>query len=241
MDDEPLALEVLKRYAAAMPALEIVAVCNNAFDALDKIQSLHPDLVFLDIQMPKLSGIELVELLESPLPRIVFTTAFEQFAVKAFELHAIDYLLKPFSKERFQQAITNFNKFHPEQTQSSLQGFIQDGVARPTPLKNIVVKSGNNVHILPVQDIVYFEAYDDYVKIITAADLFLKKKTMAFFERELEADQFVRIHRSIIVNIGQVSKLMGTADENLQLVLRDGRALPVSRTGYQRLKGLLGI
>jgi len=207
IDDEFLARTIVKEYLQAYTDLQIVAECNDGFEGLKAIQQSKPDLIFLDIQMPKINGFEMLELVEDP-PLVIFTTAFDEYAIKAFETHAIDYLLKPFSKERFDKAIQKVLQLHdtPRQTQHTKE--LLDTVSTGELKSNrVIVKDGGRIKIIPLTQVCYLEAADDYVKIHTAEASFLKNKTMQFYEQELDGRQFVRIHRSYILNIAFISRL----------------------------------
>lgn len=238
IDDEPLARSIVEEYLQPYSNISIVAQCNDGFDGLKAIMEHKPDLVFLDIQMPKISGFEMLELLEDA-PAVIFTTAFDEFALKAFDAHAIDYLLKPFSKERFDKAIEKWmnNKSSKDQTHQLIQG-LDDNVVNEN---RIVVKTGNNIKIIPTQELNYIEAYDDYVKIHVGEHCYIKKKTMSHYEKTLDEKQFVRIHRSFIVNINQITKIESLDRESHLAVLKNGAKLNISKTGYPRLKEVLGL
>jgi len=238
IDDEPLAIEIVKEYLGDFPQFEIVRICQNGFEGLKAIQEINPDLVFLDVQMPKLNGFELLELIEKP-PHIIFTTAFDQYAVKAFDAHAIDYLLKPFSKERFAMAIQRFLKFNHK---DSIDGLInsEDNPNSET-IERIVLKVKNEIKIIPIIEVKYLEANDDYVNIFTKEGKFLKNKTLSFFEKNLDPNQFVRVHRSYLIKVSEISKLEPYEKEGYIVRLRSGESIPLSKSGLLRLKSVLGI
>lgn len=241
IDDEPLARMVIKEYLKHYADIEITAECNDGFEGIKAIQQLHPDLIFLDIQMPKINGFEMLELLDE-MPSVIFTTAFDEYAVKAFEIHAADYLLKPFSEERFDKAMQKFLEFS---TNKSLQtrAVIESAtdIMNHQNINRIVLKDGNKIKILAVSQIQYLEAADDYVKIFTAEGSFLKKKTMHFFEQSLDASKFIRIHRSYIVNTQLITRIDNNEKDLHTILLITGSKLPVSKTGYANLKQCLGI
>jgi two-component system LytT family response regulator len=239
IDDEPLAQSIVSEYLQSYSEFEIQACCNDGFEGVKAIARCKPDLVFLDIQMPKINGFEMLELIEQP-PAVIFTTAFDEYAIKAFESHAIDYLLKPFSKERFDKAI---QKWMQTRTATTVQevSHVQDQLRQPEERNRIVVKEGSNIRIIPVQDIQYIEAYDDYVKIFTAKEMFLKKKTMSFYERNLDPSQFVRVHRSYIISMSQLTKVEPMEKETYLAMLKTGAKIPLSKSGYAKLKEVLGI
>jgi len=240
IDDEPLAQHIIQEYVSKQADMEVVAICSDGFEAAKSIQALRPDLIFLDIQMPKLTGFELLELLEKP-PYVIFTTAFDAYALKAFEKNAVDYLLKPIPPKRFEQAIEKFKlSFQPNQDIQQINTESLQEEYSPE-LERIVVKSGTQIKIIPVQQICYLEAYDDYVKIHTAEGVFLKNKTMISFEKQLNPKLFVRIHRSFIIRIDQLAKLETWEKDSYIAVLLSGAKVSVSKSGYSRLKQLIGI
>ncbi len=236
IDDEPLARSIVKEYLQSYKEMEVIAECNDGFEGMKAIQQYEPDLIFLDIQMPKINGFEMLELIENP-PAVIFTTAFDEFAIKAFELNASDYLLKPFSKERFDKAVQKYLQAATPQPQAVLETAAQS----PVQQNRVVVKDGNKIKIIPVNQIQYLEAADDYVKIVTADGTFLKKQTMNFFEESLSPYHFVRVHRSYIVNTQLITRIDAYEKEGHLLLLTTGAKLPVSKTGYVKLKEVLGI
>jgi len=237
IDDEPLARSIVKEYLQSYTDIDIVAECGDGFEGMKAIVQHEPELIFLDIQMPKINGFEMLELIENP-PAVIFTTAFDEFAIKAFELNATDYLLKPFSKERFNKAVQKYLNKSPV---SSPQPVIETAAQSPGQQNRIVVKDGNKIKIIPVNQIHYLEAADDYVKIVTVEGSFLKKRTMNFFEQSLGVYQFVRIHRSYIVNTQLITRIDAYEKDSHLVLLNTGAKLPVSKSGYTRLKEVLGI
>jgi two-component system LytT family response regulator len=241
VDDEPLARDIVKRYASAIEGLNIVAECSDGFDALRQIQTLKPDLLFLDIQMPKLDGFELLEVLEYN-PAIIFATAFDQFAIKAFEMNAIDYLLKPFSKDRFESAVQKaiqritVEKSNSSQTLETLKESVQE--SRGT-LDRIVTRLGSKVTVIPTDRIWYIESADDYVMIYSELGNHLKEKTMKYFEEHLPANNFVRIHRGSIINLAQIAAIDPYTKDTHLVTLKCGAKLRASAEGYKRLRALL--
>jgi len=239
IDDEPLARSIVREYLQTHNEITIVAECGDGFEGLKAIMQYQPDLIFLDIQMPKINGFEMLELIEH-LPAVIFTTAFDEYAIKAFETHAVDYLLKPFSKERFEKALEKFFNQAPvikKNTDQLLQSFMH----LPSQSERIVVKTGGKIKIIPVLEIIYLEASDDYVKIHTKEGVFLKNKTMSYFEEILPQKQFVRVHRSFILNISQITRIDNYEKENHLAILKEGQKVPVSKSGYVKLKEILGI
>ena len=240
IDDEPLARSIVKEYLGKHPHLQLVAECGDGFDGVKAIQQHQPDLVFLDIQMPKINGFEMLELIESP-PNVIFTTAFDEYAIRAFEAHAIDYLLKPFNQERFDKAIAKWQDQKNSAAANKTEELLETASLSPTQSQRIVVKNGSKIKIIPVHDIYYLEAADDYVKIHTHEGYFLKNKTMSHFEQALDGHQFVRSHRSYIVNIQQITRIDPYEKDNHIAILRSGTKVPVSRGGYGKLKAVLGL
>jgi len=241
IDDEPLAREVVKEYLEEYPQIEVIAECGDGFEAVKAINSLHPDLIFLDVQMPKITGFETLELLESR-PAVIFTTAFDEFAIKAFEAHAVDYLLKPFGRDRFKKAVEKWlEQRNLAAAREQIKSLIDTATPAPSQHDRVVVKTGNNIRIIPALDIKFLEAYDDYVKIHTADGVFLKNKTMQYFENMLDAKLFARIHRSFIVQLSEITRLDPYERDSYKAILKSGASLPVSKTGYGKLKSILGI
>src|SRR5215211_701641 len=241
IDDEPLARSILLEYLQSHSQMQVVQECNDGFEGLKAIMQHQPDLVFLDIQMPKINGFEMLELIEQP-PAVIFTTAFDEYAIKAFEAHAVDYLLKPFSKERFDKALEKFlNQTSLQEQKKSTAELLQSATELPAQQERIVVKTGGKIRIIPVPEIHYLEAADDYVKIHTTGGPFLKNKTMSFFETTLPSNLFVRTHRSYIVNVQEITRIDPYEKENHIAILRSGAKVPVSQGGYSKLKDVLGL
>jgi two-component system LytT family response regulator len=199
-----------------------------------------PDLIFLDIQMPKINGFEMLELLDST-PSVIFTTAFDEYAIKAFEANAIDYLLKPFSKERFDLAIQKWNEKKHTSSEKNIQSLLENTTKQPDEKNRIVVKNGSDIRIVPMADVMYIEAYDDYVKIFTKDTYYLKKKTMNYYEQVLDSSQFFRTHRSFIINLQELTKIEPLEKNTYVVLLKNGKRIPLSRTGYSKLKETLGV
>lgn len=239
IDDEPLARRVVREYLKDFPQFVVLGECNDGFEGLKGVRELRPDLIFLDVQMPKINGFEMLELLDEP-PPVIFTTAFDEYALKAFEAHAVDYLLKPFSRERFAKAIQKWQSQQQEQS-AQVQQMLGQTKASPLQAERVVVRDSGKIRIIPVQDVQYLEAADDYVKIVTAEGSFLKNKTMAYFEQSLPEHLFVRCHRSYMVQISLITRLDPYEKESYTLRLQNGKQLPVSRTGYLKLKEILGL
>ena len=240
IDDEILARSMVKEYLMNYPEIEVVQECNDGFEGIKAIQQHQPDLVFLDIQMPKINGFEMLELIEQP-PAVIFTTAFEEYAIKAFESHAIDYLLKPFSKERFDKAIQKWQQQNQQERKTGTQQLLNTPGLNPAQQTRVVVKDNSKIKIIPITNIHYLEAADDYVKIHTAEGVFLKNKTMGYFEETMEMQNFIRIHRSYIINVQLITRIDPYEKENHLAILSIGVKLPVSKSGYAKLKEALGI
>jgi len=237
IDDESLAIEELKEQLKAFPRLEIAETCSNGFEGIKAVSKHNPDLIFLDIRMPKINGFEMLELIDNP-PKVIFTTAYDEYALKAFEANALDYLLKPYSEERLNKAVNRFLEAEPEQgvkTDYSEIDFPVEGQHR------IVVKSGNDIKIIPAEEIIYIESYDDYVKVNVAGDCYLKKFTMQKAEKLLDSSKFVRVHRSFILNIDFITRLERLGKESFIAILKDDTRIPLSKAGYPKLRSVLGV
>lgn len=237
IEDEAPAREILKHYLNDLDEIEIIGECPDGFTGLKTISDLKPDLVFLDIQMPKLTGFEMLEVLDER-PEIIFTTAYDQFAIKAFELNAIDYLLKPFPKERLSEAVKKvIEKIGVGKPQNKTEEKLLS--KRPetlSTLNRVVVRKGNAINLIPVDQIKYIEAQDDYVMIYHSAGKALKQQTMKFYEDNLPVKDFVRIHRSYIVKVSDINRIEPYGKDNHIAILKSGDKLPVSRAGYKHLK-----
>lgn len=308
IDDEPLARTIVREYLQSYPMIEILQECNDGFEGLKAIQQLHPDLVFLDIQMPKINGFEMLELVEEA-PAVIFTTAFDEFAIRAFEANAVDYLLKPFSKERFDKALRKWLEQHADHQAASTaaaaagaanaadtagtaagaaapgasrtttpaasgsathaasgsatpvasgsgtpaddqgsgpavsrqQSLLDTAAESPAQTQRVVVKTAGKIKIIPIEDIHYLEAADDYVKVHTHNGAFLKNRTMGYFEKVLDPDRFVRTHRSYIINIQQVTRIDPYEKDSHLCILSSGAQVPVSKAGYVKLRAVLGL
>jgi two-component system LytT family response regulator len=237
VDDEAPARALLREYLGAHPEVEVVGECANGFEAARAIPKLAPDLVFLDVQMPKLDGFEVLELI-APGPAVVFCTAYDEFALRAFEVHAVDYLLKPFGRERLAEAIERVRA--------------RRGVAGPSPValaaaarapeahaERIVVRDGAEVHVIAVGDVDRLEAQDDYVAIHAAGKTWLKQQPLGELADTLDPARFVRIHRSWVVALDRIARIEPYGKDSRVAVLKDGRQVPVSRDGYRRLRELM--
>lgn len=237
VDDEELARQMLREFLSVHAEIEIIAECGNGFEAVKAVTELKPDLLFLDIQMPKLNGFEVLELIGTDRA-IIFVTAYDEYAIRAFDIHAVDYLLKPFGAERFESAL--------QRAKERLGGKLPPPVdlsssARPAAeyLERIVVRDGTRVHIIPVAKLDFAEAQDDYVALSTEGKKHLKQQTISSLEKMLDPDLFLRIHRSYIVNLEKVTKIEPYSKDNYVVILTNGAQLPVSRSGYARLRAQL--
>ena len=240
IDDEPLARVLVKEYLAAFPEINIVQECNDGFEGVKAIMQEQPQLIFLDIQMPKINGFEMLELVENR-PHVIFTTAFDEHAIRAFENHAVDYLLKPFSKARFEKAINQFFRLYQDKTSLPTRELLETAAHLPQQNSRVVVKNGGKIKIIPTSAIFYLEAADDYVKIITPDGSYLKNNTMAHFESILSPNEFVRVHRSFILAVDQITRLEPYEKEGYLAILRSGVKVPVSKAGYVKLKKILAL
>ena len=236
IDDEPLAASIVQEFLADFPQFEIMAVCRDGFQGLKAIQEHEPDLIFLDVQMPKITGFEMLELLDEP-PAVIFTTAFDQYAMKAFDAMAIDYLLKPFSQTRFSLAIQKYLA-QIGRTVESTQKKINELAEKRNRL---VVRVKNEIKIIPTHEVSFFEAEDDYIAIHTAMGKYLKKMTMKSLEEALDPAKFVRVHRSHLINLNEITKIEPYERDNYLVLLRGGAKVPVSKAGYSRLRLVLGL
>jgi len=238
IDDEPLARSIVREYIGQYPDINIVAECGDGFEGVKAITQHNPELIFLDIQMPKINGFEMLELLDVQ-PAIIFTTAFDEYAIKAFDIHAIDYLLKPFNKERFDKAITRWKVIRTKTDNTpALLETIAEQAHQP---QRIVIKLNNKIKIIPFSDIIYIESAEDYVFIHTPEGRYMKHKTMTFFEHALDKNIFVRCHRSFIVNVQLINRLEVYEKDSHVAILTSGAKVQVSKSGYQRLKSVLGV
>lgn len=245
IEDEEPARDLVKAYLKPYENLELVAECENGFAGIKAIQEYQPDLVFLDIQMPKLTGFEMLELLDD-IPEIIFTTAYDQFAIKAFELNAIDYLMKPFSRDRFHQALSKAfermrNRQAQEKSNPALEKLKESIREKSGPVDRVFVKTGSHIDVIPVQDIFYIQAQDDYVEFHSPNGRFLKKETMSSIEKQLPEGQFLRVHRSSIINTRKIDKLEKYGKESYVVILTDSTRVIVSKSRVKTLKEQLGI
>jgi two-component system LytT family response regulator len=241
VDDEPLARAVLREHLGLHPDVEIVGECANGFEAVKAIAELAPDLAFLDIQMPKLDGFEVVELAGAKT-HYVFVTAYDQFALRAFDVHALDYLLKPFTRERLAQALAHARErvaAPATEGEAAMRALVSDARARHQPIERVLIRDGARVQVIPVARIDYIEAQDDYVAICSEGRQWLKNQRMAELESQLDPQAFLRVHRSYIVNLGTIARIEPTGKDGHCAVLKSGARVPISRSGYQKMRDLM--
>jgi len=238
IDDEPLARQLISAHLQSHNSFDIVAECGDGFEGFKAIQQHEPDLVFLDIQMPRLNGFEMLELLEH-MPSVIFTTAFDEYALKAFEAHAIDYLLKPVIKERFDKAVEKWLQMAPVKHTGGIAPLLENNIYEGYQHR-VVVKDNGLIRIIPAQDIHYIEADDDYVRIVSKGGTYLKKSTLSHIEQSLDPQHFVRVHRSFLVPVNQLMRIEPYEKESHIALLHCGAKVTVSKTGMSKLKGLLG-
>jgi two-component system LytT family response regulator len=239
VDDEDLARSVVREYLGGIADVEIVAECANGFEAVKAVSELQPDLLILDVQMPKLNGFEVLELVGRDVA-VVFVTAYDQYAIRAFEVHAVDYLLKPFGADRLSAAIDRVRERLGRGEALPVRQLAAEGQPAQEHARRILVRDGPRVHVLPVEKIDYIQAQDDYVCFRCEGKEYLKEQTLGELERLLDAARFVRIHRSFILNLDRLARVETGERENRIAILTDGRRLPISRAGHARLSALLG-
>ena len=242
IDDEAPARELIRHYLQAYSQISIVGEADNGFEGMKLIRELNPALIFLDVQMPKLSGFEMLELMDNP-PGIIFSTAFDHYALKAFDMQAVDYLLKPYSRERFDAAIQKaLVSIQSNATAVPEWQSFKNSLTAPTGmLTRVAVKDRQQIHIIPVPDIDYIESSGDYVKLYTGSQAFLKEKTMKYFEENLAPQEFIRIHRSYIVNVREVAKIEIYEKDSYRVQLKNGTQLKASSQGYKALKATVNL
>jgi two-component system LytT family response regulator len=240
VDDEELARAVVREYLTDLPDVEIVAECANGFEAVKAVAELRPDLLLLDVQMPKLTGFEVLDLVGRDVA-VVFVTAYDQYAVRAFDVHAVDYLLKPFSAERLAEAIARARERARRGDKIPIQALSEAVRTGQGFTERILVRDGPRVHVIPVATIDYVQAQDDYVCFRCGGKDYLKEQTLGEVEGSLDPARFVRIHRSYLLNLERLARVELDARENRVAILTGGGRLPVSRSGYTRLSGLLGL
>ncbi|MBS1589877.1 MAG: response regulator [Bacteroidetes bacterium] len=239
IDDEPLARQLIRKLLLPYEDLFVVAECGDGFEGFKSIQQHKPDLVFVDVQMPRVNGFEMLELLECP-PQVIFTTAFDEYALKAFDAHAVDYLLKPITKERLDKAITKWQKSEQKSNTTLVQNLLAESPVAGYQHR-LVVKDSSTIRIIPTTEINYVEASDDYVKIHTNERHFLKKDTLSHIEQVLDPKQFVRAHRSYLLPVAQLLRIEPYEKDSHVAILHCGARIPVSKAGMTRLKEVLGL
>jgi two-component system LytT family response regulator len=241
IDDEPLARSLLRGYLSEIDEVEVLGEYENGFDGLKGIMEMKPDLIFLDIQMPKLNGFEMLELLDE-IPQVIFITAYDQYAVKAFERNAVDYLLKPYSPERLRDAIERASRFiHSPDPKGPMERLMQEHQESAEVIDRIAVKTGTKIRIIYVDEIRYLESQDDYVMIYTDDGRYLKQHTMKYLEKHLPPHSFVRVHRSYIVRLDFVDQIELYERDSYIVKLKNSQTIPVSKSGYNRLRDTLGF
>jgi two-component system LytT family response regulator len=238
VEDEKLARDLIKDYLKDHPDIRIIGEFEDGFSGLKAINELKPDLLFLDIQMPKLTGFEMLEVLDY-IPAIIFTTAYDQYAIKAFEHNAVDYLLKPFNRLRFLEAIKKARDRIGSGDGKITDKLLEHIDSQEEIIHRVVARWGSKIHIIPVNDIRYIQAEDDYVMLYTKDNKYLKQKTMRYFESHLSPDEFLRIHRSYIVKISEITQMQLYEKDSYIVILKDGTKLPVSKNGLPDLKKML--
>jgi two-component system LytT family response regulator len=240
VDDEHLARALLRELLAAHADIDIVAECANGFEAVKAIAELEPDLVFLDIQMPKLDGFEVAEL-AGIKTQYLFVTAFDQFALRAFEVHAVDYLLKPFSRARLEQALAHArSRVGPALgAATGTPAVLAEAAQRKGYLERVLIRDGTRVQVIAAADIDYIEAQDDYVQVSAGGKAWLKNQRLAELESQLDPGAFLRVHRSYIVRLGAIRRMEPAGKDSHCAVLKDELRIPVSRSGYQKLRELM--
>ncbi len=242
IDDEKPAREIIRNYLESVPEVRVIGEYENGFEGAKAINELKPGLVFLDIQMPKINGFELLEIIDHR-PEIIFITAYNQYAIQAFEMNAVDYLLKPISRERFTVAIAKVlsRKHGGETTPGEVQKLVRHNQASGELLERVVIRSGSKIHVIPCDRIDYIEAQDDYVMIYTGDGKYLKQSTMKYFEDKLDPRLFARVHRSYIVQVDRIERIELYGRETYMLFLKTGSKITVSKAGYDKLRQMLSF
>jgi two-component system, LytTR family, response regulator len=238
VDDEELARRILRELLARHPDVEIVAECANGFEAVKAAAELTPDLLLLDIQMPKLDGFDVLELVGTEIP-VIFVTAYDSYAIRAFEVHAVDYLLKPFGAERLAEALGRARDRIRSRERPPVRDLLAAARADRAPLERVLIRDRADVHVIPVHKIDYVESQDDYVAVKTGGHSYLKEQTLAELEALLDPRAFVRIHRRYVLNLERLAKIELAVTDSRIAILTDGTELPISRAGYARLRELL--
>jgi two-component system, LytTR family, response regulator len=244
IEDEAPARRLLQEFLKDFSEIELLEECTDGFEGAKKIMELKPDLIFLDVQMPRINGFEMLELLRGEdMPLIIFTTAFDEFAIKSFEYNTCDYLLKPISRERFKKAVTKAldqlkDKKNPTQDLSSM---VDQALGGGKYLDRIVIRSGSHIQVVYCDDLLCLEASDDYVIVHTDADQWVKKQTLKFYEEKLDPAEFVRVHRSFIIKVSGINRIEPYSKDAYIAIMHNGMKAAVSKTGYSRLKEVLNF
>jgi len=238
VDDEELARALLREWLGEHRDVEIVAECANGFEAVKAVADLKPDLLLLDVQMPKLDGFDVLDLVGSAVP-VIFVTAYDSYAIRAFDVHAVDYLLKPYSAERLSGALNRARERIQGHEAPRTEALAKEVRAGRAPLQRILIRDRSDVHVVPAHRIDYIEAQDDYAAIRSGGRSYLKEQTLAELETLLDPGVFVRIHRRYLLNLSRLARIEQSETESRVAVLSDGTELPISRSGYARLRGLL--
>ena len=238
VDDEALARTLLRELLGAHADIEVIAECGNGFEAVKAVTEKKPDLLLLDIQMPKLDGFDVLELIGTEVP-VIFVTAYDQYAIKAFQVHAVDYLLKPFGAERLAEALTRARARIGAREALPAKALVSEARAARTPLERILIRDKADVHVIPVAKIDYFESQDDYVSLKVGDKTLLKEQTLSELEQLLDPGRFVRIHRRYLLNVARLAKIEQSMTDSRVAVLQDGTEIPISRSGYAKLREIL--
>ena len=238
VDDEALARALLRELLGAHADIEVIAECGNGFEAVKAVTEKKPDLLLLDIQMPKLDGFDVLELIGTEVP-VIFVTAYDQYAIKAFQVHAVDYLLKPFGAERLAEALTRARARIGAREALPAKALVSEARAARTPLERILIRDKADVHVIPVAKIDYFESQDDYVSLKVGDKTLLKEQTLSELELLLDPGRFVRIHRRYLLNVARLAKIEQSMTDSRVAVLQDGTEIPISRSGYAKLREIL--
>ncbi len=244
IEDEAPARRLLKEFLKSFPEVEVLDECTDGFDGARKIMEHKPDLIFLDVQMPRINGFEMLELLRGEdIPLIIFTTAFDEYAIKSFEFNTCDYLLKPIGQERFEKAVKKaLEQLKDKQTRlPDMNRMVDDALGGGKYLDRIVIRSGSNIHVVYCEDLLCIEASDDYVIVHTAGDQWVKKQTLKFYEDKLDPREFVRVHRSFLVKASSISRIEPYSKDAYIAILHNGMKVSVSKAGYSKLKEIMNF
>ena len=239
VDDEKFARDALREALGNYPAVEVINQCKNGYEALKSIKKDRPDLVFLDVRMPELSGFDVLDLIEDQPVLVVFVTAYDEYAIKAFEKNAVDYILKPVNRKRLDISIQRIRDQIGNHRPQPLRDLLDTHHAQNAPIQRILVKIGTNAYVLFVRDIIYFQAADDYVRIHYQDRSFLKYETLSRLETLLDPDTFCRIHRSYIININYLAKMEPYGKDNHIAIMRNRDKIPISKKGFKKLQSLI--